>query len=122
MHALLTFTASQASLDLLRDTFETLTYLPPATSDRTQQIHNALENAEVFITTASDLASLDTEKMPGAGLRVIQVGSAGVDAAFRAGWVKALVESGRVAGNGEEWKESHDGSESFAFSAGSRWT
>jgi phosphoglycerate dehydrogenase-like enzyme len=112
MHALLTFTASQASLELLRDTFQTFTYLPPSTPDRTQQIDNALEKAEVFITTASDLSALDSKRMPGSRLRVIQVGSAGVDAAFRADWVKALVDSGRVARNGEEWKESDDGSES----------
>lgn len=113
MHALLTFKVSQESLEILRECFTDLTYLPPSSSNRLQQIHETLDNAEVFITTASVLAALNAKHVPGAALKIIQVGSAGVDAAFRADWVKALVDSGRVAENGEGWGDREDGSESF---------
>ena len=111
MRALLTLPVSPDSLSLLRQCFSHVTYLPPTSSDRQAQIHNELQNAQVFITHAKDLATLDPQKAPGEDLKIIQIGSAGVDAAVKAGWLKSLVDSGAIARNGEEWKNQEKGSE-----------
>lgn len=115
MRALLTFSVSPDSLWLLRQCFSHVTYLPPTAPDRHAQIHKELQNAQVFITTAKDLATLDPQEAPGEDLKVIQIGSAGVDAALKAGWLKSLVDSGRIARNGEEWKNQENGSEYSSY-------
>ena len=105
MRALLTFSVSDASLSLLRECFSHVTYLPSTVPDRQEHIHEELQNAQVFITHAKDLAILDAQKTPGENLKIIQIGSAGMDAALKTGWLKSLIDSGRIAKNGEEWKD-----------------
>ncbi|GHJ90446.1 hypothetical protein NliqN6_6848 [Naganishia liquefaciens] len=105
MRALLTFSVSDASLSLLRECFSHVTYLPSTVPDRQERIHEELQNAQVFITHAKDLAILDAQKTPGENLKIIQIGSAGMDAALKTGWLKSLIDSGRIAKNGEEWKD-----------------
>lgn len=108
-HALLTFSVSRASLDLLHSEFAKVTYLPPSDSgDRLTRILHALESAEVLLTTASDLGSFPSDEgalgRVGKGLRVVQVGSAGVDAALGTGWVRGMVACGRIAKRGDDWR------------------
>ncbi|KAI5450317.1 hypothetical protein NCC49_003228 [Naganishia albida] len=107
-HAVITFTASPSSLDLLDQLFDKVTYVPPSESNRLPRILEALETARVFLVTSGDLKTLSADeaalKRVGQGLRVVQLGSAGADAALKTDWVKGMVASGRMARNEKEWR------------------
>lgn len=122
-HALITFTVSPSSLDLLREKFDKVTYLPPSEDNRISRILEALQTAQVFLVTSGDLKTLPADEEAlnrvGKALRVVQLGSAGADAALKTDWVKGMVESGRMARNEDDWRggnaeeEEGDGRKSF---------
>lgn len=124
-HAIITFTASPSSLDLLKQLFDKVTYVPPSETNRLPRILEALETAQVLLVTSSDLKTLPADEAAlrsvGKGLRVVQLGSAGADAALKTDWVKGMVASGRMARNEKEWRgkdpdaEDGDGRECFQF-------
>jgi hypothetical protein len=114
-HALITFSVSPSSLDLLDQQFDKVTYLPPSEDNRLPRILEALETAQVFLVTSGDLKTLpaDEEALEkvGKGMRVVQLGSAGADAALKTDWVKGMVASGRMARNEGDWRGRDTGEE-----------
>ncbi|KAJ9093517.1 hypothetical protein QFC21_006350 [Naganishia friedmannii] len=118
-NVLLTIPVSRSSLDALKQKFEKVVYClaPSANSSKedSEQEHGAaiqqgLPAADVLITSARHLALLpqhpqhrQSETLK--NLRLIQLASAGVDTALDTGWMKALVQGGRVVGNQTEWLE-----------------
>lgn len=106
--ALITFTVSPSSLDLLNQQFGKVTYIPPSESNRLPRILEALETAQVFLVTSGDLKSLPSDEEAlgkvGKELRVVQLGSAGADAALGTEWVKGMIKSGRLARNEQDWR------------------
>jgi hypothetical protein len=121
---LITFTVSPSSLSALQDEFDKVTYLPPSEDNRLPRILEALETAQVFLVTSGDLKTLPADEEAlnkvSKSLRVVQLGSAGADAALGTDWVKAMVKSGRMARNEQDWRgrdpatEDGDGSEYFS--------
>ncbi|KAJ9095168.1 hypothetical protein QFC20_006707 [Naganishia adeliensis] len=107
-HALITFTVSPSSLDLLNEQFGKVTYIPPSESNRLARILEALETAQVFLVTSGDLKTLpsDGEALGKVGkeLRVVQLGSAGADAALGTDWIQEMVKNGRMAKNEGDWR------------------
>ncbi|KAJ9112502.1 hypothetical protein QFC22_006249 [Naganishia vaughanmartiniae] len=111
---LLTIPVSRSSLDALNEQFRKIVYCPPSPpsgtsstdnqTDHGRAIQEALPGVQVLIASAKHLALLSCENTEEWNrLRLVQLASAGVDTALETGWMKRLVESGRVVKTQGEW-------------------